>query len=191
MTIVAHAHPQLMAQLVQTTLQQQKPKPPKRPYASFLEDFVGLIHPGLRPASIHTLVSEWLESVGSDREKQCRSDSYLHHSEDAPVLRNITRSAPDVGYPEDADKFAVPPTLVLQRCGIVDLGQRITTVVCLLTAYLVLLVLLLVFDIECTTRTTCLSTTFMFNHLLPRCQTSYSATWRQYAPSPLGCHPMN
>lgn len=100
----------LTEEVTQTTLQQPEPRPPKRPYASFLKDFVDPIHPHPRPESLHALVSEWLESVGSDREKRCRSDSHLHHLDHDPVSRQLTRSAPEVGYTRDADGFAVPPT---------------------------------------------------------------------------------
>ncbi|KFA76931.1 hypothetical protein S40288_06181 [Stachybotrys chartarum IBT 40288] len=55
-----------------------KPNYPKHPYASFLKDFFDPVHPAPSPASVHTFVSEWLESVGSDREKHCRSESHLH-----------------------------------------------------------------------------------------------------------------
>lgn len=110
MTTVARARPQLTEQLVQTTLQQPKPNPPKRPYAAFLKDFVDPVHPGPGPASVHTSILEWLQSVGSHREKQCRSDSYLHRSNDDPVSRHLTRSAPEMGYTRDADRFTVPPT---------------------------------------------------------------------------------
>ncbi|KAF4511874.1 hypothetical protein G6O67_001078 [Ophiocordyceps sinensis] len=94
-----------------TTLQQPKPK---RPYASFLKDFVDPVHTGRHPASVYTFVSEWLESVGSDRERRCRSDSHLsdshlHHSDGDPISRQLTRSAPEMDYPRDADGFAIPP----------------------------------------------------------------------------------
>lgn len=85
------------ARLFETNLQQPAPK---RPRASFLEDHVG-------PTDT---ISEWLESVGSDREKRCRSDSYLHASSDDPISRNLTRSAPQMAYSRDADGYAVPPT---------------------------------------------------------------------------------
>ncbi|KAF2245124.1 hypothetical protein BU26DRAFT_533225 [Trematosphaeria pertusa] len=91
------------------TLQQPKPNPPKHSYASFLEDFVDPVHVNTRPTSVHAFVSEWLESVGSDREKRCRSDTYLHRS-DNPISRNLTRSAPDMSSTRDIDGFAVPPT---------------------------------------------------------------------------------
>ena len=106
MTTIAHARPQLIGQFVQTTLQQPKPNAPKHPYASFLKDFVDPIHPA---TSVHTFVSEWLESVGSDREKRCRSDSRLHRSNDDPVSRDLTRSAPEMGNTRDVDGFVVPP----------------------------------------------------------------------------------
>lgn len=110
MTTIVQARLQLIGQLAQTTLQQPKPNHPKHPYASFLKDFVDPVHPAPGPASVHTFVSEWLESVGSDREKQCRSDSHLHRSNDDPVSRNLARSAPDMVYTRDADGYAVPPT---------------------------------------------------------------------------------
>ncbi|KAF1828994.1 hypothetical protein BDW02DRAFT_634779 [Decorospora gaudefroyi] len=91
----------------QTTLQQPKSNPP---YASFLKDFVDPVHPDSRPESVYTFVSEWLESVGSGREKRCRSDSYLHRSDDSPISRNLTRSAPEMDYTRDTDTFVVPPT---------------------------------------------------------------------------------
>ncbi|KAJ2898295.1 hypothetical protein MKZ38_004020 [Zalerion maritima] len=91
-----------------TTLQQPKPKLPTYPYASFLRDFVEPVPPN-RPESVHTFVSEWLESVGSDREKRCRSDSHLRRS-NSPVPRQLTRSAPEMAYTRDADGFMVPQT---------------------------------------------------------------------------------
>ena len=96
----------LMEKLVQATLQQPKLNPPNHPYASFLKDFVDPIHPA---TSVHTFVSEWLESVGSDREKRCRLDSRLHRSNDDPVSRDLTRSAPEMGNTRDVDGFVVPP----------------------------------------------------------------------------------
>lgn len=96
--------------LEQTAPHQPKPKPPKHPYASFLRDFIDPVHLDPCLASVHTVVSEWLESVGSDREKHCRSDSHLQRSTNDPVSRDLTRSAPEMGYTQDADGFAVPPT---------------------------------------------------------------------------------
>ncbi|KAH8759497.1 hypothetical protein F5883DRAFT_648095 [Diaporthe sp. PMI_573] len=86
-----------------------EPRPPKRP-ASFLKGFVDPVHLHSRPESLHTFVSDWLESVGSDRKKRCRSDSHLHRSDDDPVSRQLTRSAPEMGNTRDADGFVVPPT---------------------------------------------------------------------------------
>ncbi|KAI1740241.1 hypothetical protein F4680DRAFT_418948 [Xylaria scruposa] len=74
------------ARLFETNLQQPAPKHPR---ASFLEDHVG---PTDR-------ISEWLESVGSDRGKRCRSDSYLRHSSDDPISRDLARSAPQMAEP--------------------------------------------------------------------------------------------
>ncbi|KAK3936243.1 hypothetical protein QBC46DRAFT_367034 [Diplogelasinospora grovesii] len=92
-----------------------RPKHFKHLYASFLKDFVDPLYPN--PISVHTLVSEWLESVGSDREKHCRSDSYLHHLDDVPISRQLTRLAPEMGYTRDADGFVVPPTPASTRAS--------------------------------------------------------------------------
>jgi hypothetical protein len=96
-------------------IQQPKPNPPKRLYASFLKDFVDPVHPDPRPASIHTFVSEWLESVGSDPEKRCRSDSQLNHLDGNLISRQLTRSAPEMDYTQDANGFVVPSTPVSTR----------------------------------------------------------------------------
>lgn len=86
-------------QAVETTLQQPKPRPSARSYASFLKDFVDPVHLS-RPGSLDSFVLEWLESVESDREKRCRSDSHLYYSDD-PISRQLARSAPEI--------FIVPP----------------------------------------------------------------------------------
>src|SRR4051794_8127858 len=97
----------LMGILGQTTIQHPKPTTPDHQYASFLKDYVD---PAPPPESVHTLVSEWLKSVASDRGKRCMSDSHLQRSADNPIPRNLTRSAPEMSYTRDADGFAVPPT---------------------------------------------------------------------------------
>ncbi|KAF2461177.1 hypothetical protein BDY21DRAFT_361162 [Lineolata rhizophorae] len=96
--------------VAKTTLQQPKPNPPKLPYASFLKDFLDPVHSHPRPVSLHAAVSEWLESVGSDREKCCRSDGHLYRSDDDPVSRQPTKSVPEMGYTQDANGFLAPPT---------------------------------------------------------------------------------
>ncbi|KAH8889896.1 hypothetical protein GQ53DRAFT_766357 [Thozetella sp. PMI_491] len=88
--------------------QADEPRSFKHPYALFLEDFVDPVHPN--PTSVHTFVSEWLESIGSDREKECRSDSHLQRSDGDFISRQLTRSAPEMSYRRDAGGFVVPPT---------------------------------------------------------------------------------
>ncbi|PHH90658.1 hypothetical protein CDD83_3021 [Cordyceps sp. RAO-2017] len=97
-------------QTKKTTLQQPEPRRSKRSYASFLDDFAdeALVH--RRPELLCTFVSEWLESVESDREKHCRSDSHLHPSDEQPVARLRTRSAPVMVKARDIGGFTVPPT---------------------------------------------------------------------------------
>lgn len=83
--------------LQQPALQQPKPKLPRPLYASFLRNFVDPVPPNCAE-SVHTLVSEWLESVGLEREKHCRSENYLQLSGDTPVSRYFTRSAPEMDH---------------------------------------------------------------------------------------------
>ncbi|KAG8417266.1 hypothetical protein J3459_012472 [Metarhizium acridum] len=97
-------------QVNKTTLQHPKPSSTKRVHASFLRDFVDPIHLNTRSASVHTSVSNWLESVGSDPVSRCRSDSYLCRSNDDIISRQVTKSAPEMGHVRDADGFVVPPT---------------------------------------------------------------------------------
>ncbi|KAK5656496.1 hypothetical protein OQA88_4473 [Cercophora sp. LCS_1] len=82
------------ARLSETTLQQPTPKPPER--ASFPED----------PIAPTDAISEWLESVVTDRERRCRSDSYLHASDDSPIPRKLTRSASRMADTRDAKGYA-------------------------------------------------------------------------------------
>lgn len=103
------AYRSLMSTLKQDTLQHPQPTIPSRRYASFLGDFVD---PPAPPGSDYTFVYEWLESTRSDQEKRCRSDSYLERSDDDPVPRKLTRSAPELSYIRNADGYMViPPTL--------------------------------------------------------------------------------
>ncbi|KAI5918409.1 hypothetical protein F4810DRAFT_575963 [Camillea tinctor] len=89
------------------TLQHPKPRSPKYPYASFLRDFVEPV-PDPHSTFVTSFVSEWLESVGSDREKRCRSDSHLHYGD--LLSRQLTRSAPEMGKTKDPDGPTLPAT---------------------------------------------------------------------------------
>ncbi|KAK0748559.1 hypothetical protein B0T21DRAFT_344204 [Apiosordaria backusii] len=91
------------------TLQQPKPRPSKCSHASSLQDFVEPVHSDPRSTALHSFVSEWLESVGLDREKRCRSDSHLHFSSCDLISRQLTQSEPEMGYLKDADRFTLPP----------------------------------------------------------------------------------
>ena len=85
------------ARLSKMDLQQPVPKHPK---ASFLEDHVG-------PTDV---ISEWLEFIGSDQERYCRLNNYLHTSSNNFISRNLTKSAPQMAYNRDVNGYAVPPT---------------------------------------------------------------------------------
>ncbi|KFH48647.1 hypothetical protein ACRE_003730 [Hapsidospora chrysogenum ATCC 11550] len=78
-------------------------------YATFLEKFVDPT-PTPRANSEHSFVLEWLESVGSDRDTRCRSDSYLHPSDDSPIPRRFLKSAPEMSYRKHTDGYMVPAT---------------------------------------------------------------------------------
>lgn len=109
-----------MEKFVQTVQQQPKPLPLKRPHASFLEDSVDPV-PALkryRPESVDSFVMQWLESalgLGSYRERQCRSDTLLGHSDGYPIPRRLTKSAPNMEYKQDANGFALSPTPAFTR----------------------------------------------------------------------------
>lgn len=98
---------------MQTTLKQPKPITPKSRYALFLGNFVDPVDPVPHPKSLDTVVYEWLESIGSDREKHSQSDSYLRHShssDGSPVPRKLTKSAPIMSSKRDAEGYVVPET---------------------------------------------------------------------------------
>jgi len=90
-----------MYENVQTTLQQPEPTPPKRLYASFLKDFVDPAHPSPCSPSVHTFISEWLESIGLDQDTRCQLGSYLHDS-DCDLTLPATKRARLEEEPEQA-----------------------------------------------------------------------------------------
>jgi len=118
MSISPHTSQRLMEKFVQTVQQQPKPLPLKRPLASFLEDSVdpppsSPAPKRYRPESVDSLVTQWVESAsGSEsyRERHCRSDTLLGHSDGDLIPRRLTKSAPNMEYRRDADGFALPPT---------------------------------------------------------------------------------
>ncbi|KAG9234214.1 hypothetical protein BJ875DRAFT_534914 [Amylocarpus encephaloides] len=109
-----------MEKFVQTVQQQPKPLPLKRPHVLFFEDTVGLLPSNptpkrYRPESVDSFVTQWVESAsgsGSEsyRERHCRSDTLLGHSDSDIIPRRLTKSAPNIEYTRDANGFALPPT---------------------------------------------------------------------------------
>ena len=106
-----------MKKFVQS-VQQPKPLPSKRSYASFLDESIDK-HPSsptlkkYRPEAVDNFVIQWVESIsGSEsyRERHCRSDSLFDHSDGDLISRRLTKSAPNMGSIRDADGFVVPPT---------------------------------------------------------------------------------
>ncbi|KAL7919213.1 hypothetical protein ACQKWADRAFT_302048 [Trichoderma austrokoningii] len=69
--------------------------------ASFLEEFVDPVQTCFGTDSEHSFVLEWLESVGSDRDTRCLSDSHLYLADGSPP-RQLTRSAPAMTYRLDS-----------------------------------------------------------------------------------------
>ncbi|KAL3420314.1 hypothetical protein PVAG01_08813 [Phlyctema vagabunda] len=100
------------------SVQQPKPLPRKRPYASFLEAFVEQLpsNPALnryRPEYVDSSVTQWVESgsgTESYRGKHCRSDTLLGHKIGDLIPRRLTKSAPNMECRRDADGFVLPPT---------------------------------------------------------------------------------
>jgi hypothetical protein len=99
MTTDTYVGQSLIDKLIQMTLQQLKPNPIKGPNISFLKDFVDPIHPNPCPPSVHTFVSEWLESIESDRENRCQLDG---HSDGDLISKQLMRSSPEMGHIHDA-----------------------------------------------------------------------------------------
>ena len=100
---------------MQTIQQQPKPVPLQRPYASFLEDLVDQLpsSPALKRSRPESVVTQWLESIsGSEpyRERHCRSDTLLGHSDGELIPRRLTKSAPSMECPRDADGFLIQQT---------------------------------------------------------------------------------
>ncbi|KAI0538473.1 hypothetical protein GGR58DRAFT_501136 [Xylaria digitata] len=85
---------QLLTDILQPILQQPRPRRANESFAPFLRDFVDSPLHG-RPGFVHSFVSKWLESVVSDRETHCKSDSYLYCSTDESIPTKRTRSAPE------------------------------------------------------------------------------------------------
>ncbi|KAG9234006.1 hypothetical protein BJ875DRAFT_462680 [Amylocarpus encephaloides] len=108
-----------MEKFVPTIQQQPRPLPLKRPHALFLEDTVDLLplNPAwkrYRPESVDSFVTQWVESAsgsGSEsyRERHCRSDTLLSHS-DGDTPRRLIKSAPSTEYRRDSNGFALSLT---------------------------------------------------------------------------------
>jgi hypothetical protein len=96
------------------TIQQPKPTTIKSRHNSFLSDFVDPVYPDPRHGSINIFVSKWLESIGSDQKERCRSDSHLHRLDDDLILKEITKSAPEMSCTRDAGLVDADTASVLQ-----------------------------------------------------------------------------
>lgn len=107
-----------MEKFVQTVQHQPKSLPLKRPHASFLEDLVDPLSSSsapkrYRPESVDRFVTQWVESASeseSYRERHCRSDTLLSHSDGDLIPRRLTKSAPNMDFARDTDGYVVPPT---------------------------------------------------------------------------------
>ncbi len=95
--------------------QQPNPLPLERPHASFLEGNWSIRY---HPESVESFVTQWVESTSgleSYRERHCKSDTFLSHSDDDPIPRRLTKSAPNLDDRWDADGCVLPPTLASRR----------------------------------------------------------------------------
>ncbi|MCJ1429574.1 hypothetical protein MMC29_007489 [Sticta canariensis] len=97
---------------------QPKPLPLKRPCPSLLQDFGDqpFSSPApkrYRPESVDKFVTQWVESTsGSEsyRERHCRSDSFLAHSDGDLISRSLTKSVPNIEHKKDTKGITMPPT---------------------------------------------------------------------------------
>ncbi|KAK5626530.1 hypothetical protein RRF57_002245 [Xylaria bambusicola] len=115
--------PAKRARLIEIEVQQPQPLRAKGSYASFLQDFIDPA-PDIHPSS--AFVSEWLESIGSDRQTHCRSDSQLYYSPKLSVSPKSTSSVPEMSTKRDADGFVIPPTpdSIISPCSQEDEGEN-------------------------------------------------------------------
>ncbi|MCJ1468736.1 hypothetical protein MMC07_007366 [Pseudocyphellaria aurata] len=99
-------------------IQQPKPLPRKRPYASFLADTLDQTSSSpdpkrYRPESVNRFITQWVESGSvseSYRERHCRSDSLLNHSDSDLISRRLTQSVPNMVNNPDAGESTKPTT---------------------------------------------------------------------------------
>ena len=89
----------------ETQIYQPTPTRPKRSFASYLE---GVVDPFLAPPeSSSVFVTDWLEGIGPERKRICRSDGYLQLAPcdaTAKNLRDLTRSVSAISgfqFPHD------------------------------------------------------------------------------------------
>jgi hypothetical protein len=98
------------------SVQEPRPLPLQRPFASFLGDSLDMLVPnhdvnGYGPEPVDDFVSQWLESISgphSYRQGHCRSDTFLGQSDGDLVSRRLTKSAPNLQYVWNAGGFALP-----------------------------------------------------------------------------------
>lgn len=94
---------------------QPKPRHSKRSHAAFLEDAVADNLPSNPapkrscPEPLSTYINRWIESAESvsERERSCKSDSFLIHSDEDLIPRRLTKSVSDMNNQWN-NGFAVP-----------------------------------------------------------------------------------
>ncbi|KAI5925494.1 hypothetical protein F4810DRAFT_658892 [Camillea tinctor] len=91
----------------ESTLKHPKPKPA---HATFLKKFRDSFQPNPHFSSGDSFIYDWLESVGTDRNTRCRSDSCLSQLTSDPFPRHRARSAPQMGSTRDVDMSSIPQT---------------------------------------------------------------------------------
>lgn len=99
------------------SIQQPKALRSKRPYTSFLQDFVdqpswSAAPKRYRPESVDKFVTQWVESVSESeayRERHCRSDTIFNCSDGDLISRKLTQFVPNnVDNNRDAQEIIKP-----------------------------------------------------------------------------------
>ncbi|KAI9675861.1 MAG: hypothetical protein M1822_008870 [Bathelium mastoideum] len=108
-------------QLKKETPVEPKPNHPKNEFGLFSGELAEYLHKEHCP-SINESISEWLESVESEREVRCRTDRPILPSESDPVSGNCASLTSGMEYQFDNQGFAIPQDAASQPKSVIPSG---------------------------------------------------------------------